>query len=178
MATAQRRKVKTPQTRSEMGSLLFRLGNLVRERGEIHLQYDQQRAEIDELENQAVTPMQEEIEAISKALLAYYHAHEDEIEGPEGKQSLVVPTGAIARRLNPRSTLIEDEEATIEELRRMGLVDFLHTQVLVDRAALIKAWEDLSETPTTVKIVRTQRYVAKPTGVGDEILLLKETIEE
>ena len=116
-----------------------------------------------------VEPMKAQVLAIVNGLFAYATRNRDVLTAG-GKKTVELPTGTFRWRLTPPSVSIDDSEAVIARIKKLGLdAQFLRVREDVDKDAMLKDPEK-ARSIEGVLIGGQEEFVVKPLTFDTEIV--------
>ena len=156
MARAKTKTIAAPaaQSREETEQLIARMGDLQRERARQQADYGDQAAKLKERAEQAVQPIDAEIEDIQGRIQGWCEANRHSITQGGKVKFAAFTTGEVKWRALPPKVTIRGIEKMLEEARRLGLVRFIRIKEEPNKEAML-AEAELAATLPGVSIGST-----------------------
>lgn len=130
-------KVPVPQTRNEAAMAVARIGVLNRLVARIETDLNDDIATRKELAERAVSPLRQQVEALTQGLQVWAEAHRSELTAGGKSKSADIGTGVISWRLRPPKVNLRAVDQVIQALRARGLRRFLRVKTEVNKEKLL-----------------------------------------
>lgn len=125
------------QTREEAESLIGRMGDLQRERARLQADYGDQAAKLKERAEQAVQPIDAEIEDIHGRVQGWCEANRNAITQGGKVKFAALATGEVKWRALPPKVTIRGADKVIEAALRLGLNRFIRVKSEPNKEAML-----------------------------------------
>lgn len=139
MSKSKTKTIAAPaaQSKDEAEQLIARMGDLQRERIRIQADYGDEAAKLKATAEQAVQPLDAEIEDIQGRVQGWCEANRNAItQGGKVKFALFA-TGEVRWRALPPKVTIRGADKVIETARRLGLMRFIRTKEEPNKEAML-----------------------------------------
>lgn len=127
----------TLQTADEVAVAIKTIGDLEREQVRLATLQADEKARIDELFTPQINRVKEEVKPLQKAIQAYCESRRDELTKNGKQKTAYFTTGEVQWRAKPPKVGISSLAKVIENIKRLGLLQFLRVKEEVNKEALL-----------------------------------------
>ncbi|GLK60308.1 host-nuclease inhibitor Gam family protein [Azotobacter vinelandii] len=152
-----------PQSRDEVNEAIARIGLLQRERARIQADMNDELAKVRLRFEEAATPLNEQIAALTQGVHTWCEAHRSELTGNGKTKFHDFAAGEIKWRMRPPRVMLHSVETVLEVLKRLGLTRFIRVKEQVNKEAML-AEPDVVAGVAGVKIEQSEDFVVVPFG--------------
>lgn len=152
--------VAAPASREQAEALLKQIGELQREITRREAAMNDEIAQLKARYQQEVTPLNEDIEAQFQGLHAWAEANKGELLTARLK-SVKMGTGEIGWRTNPPKVVIRGAETVVENLKRLGLAEFVRVREEPNKEAILNDPQRV-EGVKGITITQDEEFYVKP----------------
>lgn len=126
-----------PQNRAQAVDFLSRIGRHQRELMRIETAMNDEMAAIKESYEELARPHRFEVDALTSGLRIWCEANRDALTGGGKIKSVELEAGVVKWRLTPPRVVVRGIEAVLDQLRRMGLTQFIREKEELDKEAVL-----------------------------------------
>jgi len=179
----KRPAISVPQNIEEAGGFLRKMRELEKEMQVVQIEVDEKVAEIREKAKVKIKARQDIIQQYFEGIFIFAQARKEELTEQGKRKTVTIPPDCFGWRYTPEKVVLEDEEAIMAELKKLGQAKFIRVKEEINKEAM----HDDKELALTVKGVsfeQHEEFVVKLAEVELEIardiqkLLKKKTISK
>ena len=152
--------VAAPGSREAAEGVLKTIGELQREITRRETALNDEIAALKARYQQEVTPLNEQIEAEFQGLHAWAEASKADLLTGRAK-SLKMATGELGWRTNPPKVVVRGPEAVVENLKRLGLTEFVRVREEPNKEAILNDPERVAGVKG-ITITQVEEFFVKP----------------
>lgn len=128
---------RVPQNKDEAVAYVKRIGDLQRERQRLKADMDDQITAIREQFQKLLTPLEEDITAISSGVHTWCEANRDRLTNGGKVKTANLLTGEVRWRVTPPACKTVRIKEAMEELKALGLSRFIRTKEEINKEAIL-----------------------------------------
>ncbi|WGE32568.1 host-nuclease inhibitor Gam family protein [Actinobacillus genomosp. 2] len=150
------------QSREETEVLIKELGDAQRELQRVATQQNDEIGAITERYAQPLQELREAVESRQKAIQAWCESHRDELTKHGKQKTGYFNTGEVQWRQNPPSVRVTKADQVIENLKLLGLTQFIRTKEEINKDAILLEPETAQTVAGIAIKSGVEEFVVKP----------------
>ncbi len=150
------------QSREETEVLIKELGDAQRELQRVTTQQNDEIGAITERYAQPLQELREAVESRQKAIQAWCESHRDELTKNGKQKTGYFNTGEVQWRQNPPSVRVTKADQVIENLKLLGLTQFIRTKEEINKDAILLEPETAQTVAGIAIKSGVEEFVVKP----------------
>ena len=174
------KKKKAIMSIGEIAKAVSQIGKHQRELASIQRSVNREVEEVKTKATRKAERHQREIKDLFDALFLFAQNNRKELTEGGKKKTVSLPTGQLSWRLTPLAVSVKDKDQVVATLKRLGLDRFIRVKEELDKQAVLKESEAVSNIKG-ISIDQREEFVVKPEESGEEVVKkvpLKKTVKK